>query len=139
MAQDLKDIAPDIAADMDLLNNPNLSDDQLVQVIDRMLKRDPSLVQKATQTPAGLPVTTRGEKTSPTRLPVTIQGEKGVPIAIRGERRSGQIRQADSRPGGATLNLVSLWFRYGIILQESWGNGNTCWANPHSAALHSAW
>jgi hypothetical protein len=50
MAQDLRDVAPDIAADMKLLQSPNLSTDQLLGVIARIFERSPALEQKATQT-----------------------------------------------------------------------------------------
>ena len=50
MAQDLKTVVADITADTALLDQPNLSNDQLFNIIDKMFARDSQVVQKATQT-----------------------------------------------------------------------------------------
>jgi polyhydroxyalkanoate synthesis regulator phasin len=49
MAQDLKDAVADIKADQALLNEPNLPDEQLFKVVDKIFERDSLVGQRATK------------------------------------------------------------------------------------------
>lgn len=108
MAQDLKKIAADINADEAILNEPNLSDDQLFEVIDKLFKRDSQLVERATQSLTGCLSQLRAERAQLKQQQTLGQWAYSILASMLAWDQTSDLAQLDSQIRGLENLLSSL-------------------------------